>query len=514
MLEHVTANQTRFVAPGLAPDSRRVALGRYCVVLLPTLDRVVGFFRGLSEHTSLDDLLPSLQIIQVRTPLKSQEFLVRIPVHNSFSADGLAQIAMLLGGLTFTGTSKHFIKYRDHRSPLGYDVDNIHSDPGDFILYTEEFVQTYQKVKELAFHRLVLNLSLEAVRGDGLRPGEQVLLGVVPGLWRMIVGYLHRNNVPCKAAACESGSRQAEDPRRIYLIQTRMEARMEALFRQTPGVTLYRMKTERAAVQLGYRHPVELSSCNSIFEEDKFYLFDGDGDRLEVITGTPTFIDSGALVALDTTLELLETREAPARKIEGKIQLPLKLVTSQGPRPATRAARIPLHQAPWLKKLVYLLPPQALETTQICITEESVYLLGDRGMEFIPLGQMFYEEAPGVMVALGYELLPRVHPEVLIEHLQKSWEQPLSEQFQQHLQAPAGGPGSDRIIFFCPDAPTALGLSRGAFAPLSRKALAHVRVDTPAARSAPSRARENSASLINDPVGAFPLWGFSPQPEE
>jgi len=159
-------------------------------------------------------------------------------------------------------------------------------------------------------------------------------------------------------------------------------------------------------------------------------------------------------------------------------------------------------------------PPQALETTQICITEESVYLLGDRGMDFIPLGQMFYEEAPGVMVALGYELLPRVHPEVLIEHLQKSWEQPLSEQFQQHLQAPARGPAAERIIFFSPDANSAIGIPRSAFSPLSRKALAQVRVDTPAAWTAPSRAQENSASLINDPVGAFPLWGFSPQPEE
>ncbi len=135
MLEPVTANQTRFVAPGLSADSRGVALGRFCVILLPSIDRVVGLFRGMSERGSLDDLLPSLQVLQVTTPLKSKEFIVLLPVSNSHMADGIAAVSTLMGGLTFTGSSKHFVKFRDSRAPLGYDVDSLHGGRGDYILY-------------------------------------------------------------------------------------------------------------------------------------------------------------------------------------------------------------------------------------------------------------------------------------------------------------------------------------------------------------------------------------------
>ena len=38
-------------------------------------------------------------------------------------ADSVAAVATLMGGLTFTGSAKHFVKFRDSRAPLGYDVD-------------------------------------------------------------------------------------------------------------------------------------------------------------------------------------------------------------------------------------------------------------------------------------------------------------------------------------------------------------------------------------------------------
>ena len=495
MLDHVAANQTRFVAPGLAPDPRGVALGRYCVVLLPSLDRVVGLFRGLSERTSLDDLLSALKITQVKTPLQSQEFLVQLPAQSSFAADTLAQVANLMGGLTFTGSSKHFVKYRDTRSPLGYDVDSLHSGAGDVVLYAGDFVQAYTHVRDLPFDRLALGLSLEKVRGDRVLDNEAALARVVPGLWRYVVGYLHRNNLPCKAAACESEMSPGQsEPERFYLVQTRLHGRMEKLFRTTPGIELYRFEGERVAVEVGYRHPLELSSCSSVFPGGRFYLLSGRRDRQDVIIGNPTYVDASALVSIGAPVRTPVSVSGAPIDIEG-VNVPLRLVCSLAPRQSVAASRIPAIQAPWLKKLIYMLPPQVLEETQICVAGDHIYLHNPRGLEFLPLGEMFYQAADGVMVPVGHELIPRIHPEVLVQHLQ-------------------GGP--DKLFFFvrgdADDKQTGsvpLLLPRSGFTPLSRKAMAHVLVRPLTPQALSGVMEQAQLSLVNDPVGAFPLWGFT-----
>jgi len=481
MLEHVTANQTRFVAPGLSSDSRGIALGRYCVVLLPSIDRVVGLFRGLSERGSLDDLLSSLAILQVRTPLKSREFLVQIPVSNSHVADGIGAAAALMGGLTFTGSAKHFVKYRDSGSPLGYDVDNLHGGAGDFILYAADFVQAYNRERDLPFGRLVLGLSLERDRQSRLLPEEDVLVRTAPGLWRMVTAYLHRNNMPCEVAACDG-----DEGRRFFLLRCRLQPRMVTLFRTTPGIEVYQLRTERAAVQLGYRHPVELSSCGSIFAADRFYLFSGTRGCLDMVVGGVSYFSAQALVRLGDEAQPLTHRAFRPGEVSG-VEVPLKLVTSSGPRPPVRASRLPMQQAPWLKKLVYLLPPQALERYRVCLSDDSIYLVSDAEVEFIPLGTMFYQVALGIMVPVGYELLPRVHPEVLVQHL---------------------GTGQDKLVFFEPASPRPLELPRDAFVPLTRQALAQVSVQREATLPAPETLLDRPASMVNDPVGVFPLWGF------
>ena len=92
--------------------------------------------------------------------------------------------------------------------------------------------------------------------------------------------------MPCEVAACEAApGRPGEEPRRFYLIRCRLEPRMEQLFRATPGVEVHRMITERAAVQVGYRHPLELSSCGNIFSDSSLYLYSGARDRLDIVAG-------------------------------------------------------------------------------------------------------------------------------------------------------------------------------------------------------------------------------------
>jgi hypothetical protein len=291
-------------------------------------------------------------------------------------------------------------------------------------------------------------------------------------------------------AACETEGADGAEPRRTYLVRCRLEPRMVALFCGTPGVEVLRLKTDRAAVELGYRHPVELSSCTTIFESERFYLFSGQQDRLDVIAGEPAFVGAGAVVGLGQPGREIATAELTPGALAGEVEIPLRLVLSRGPRQAVRAARVPLDQVRWLKKLVYLLPPQVLEQTRLCVAEEAVYLLGDGGLEYIPLGLPFYQAAPDVMVAMGHELVPRVHPDVLLQHLGAS-----------------GGPLDD-VVLFSPGEAVPLRIPKGAFAPLSRQAVARVQTRSPELEEPPEPAPAAEPSLRNDPVGRFPLWGF------
>lgn len=489
MLEHVMANQTRFMAPGLHPDSRGVALGRLVLVLLPSLDRVVGLFRALSERISLDDVLTALKIVQVRTPLQSREFVVELPVSGSHAADGLAATAALLGGLSFTGTSKHFVKYRDSRSPLGYDVDSLHAGQGDYVLYDSDFVQAYQREREIPFAQLVLNLAPQREREDRLQASDQALLRVVPGLWRAIVSYLHRSRCACEVAACErqpQGARAAaaEQPERFYLLRCRLAPRMEGLFRSTPGVELHRLVAKQVAVELGYRHPLALGSCGSIFDEGSFYLFSGSRGALDVLAASPAFVPAGSLVQLATQALPTETLKGSAAE---SVTVPLRLVLAGGARPPAVAARVPVAQAPWLKKLIYLLPPPAFAELALCATEDFIYLYSAHAIEYIPLGEMYHQVAPGVLAPIGYELLPRVHPDVLVQHL---------------------GSGEDKLVFFTPEGKAPVWIGRERFPPLSRRALAAVALARPEPTPLDAEARAGAGAIQNDPLGLFPLWGF------
>src|SRR5690349_2451009 len=121
-LEHVAQGQTRFLTPGVAPDPRGVLLGRFCLLTFPTLEGVVSWFRLYSHEASLDELLAGLEITRVRTPLQSREMVIRIPAVSSYACDRAARLTRLVGGAVYTGTAKHFVKYRDDRSPYGYDA--------------------------------------------------------------------------------------------------------------------------------------------------------------------------------------------------------------------------------------------------------------------------------------------------------------------------------------------------------------------------------------------------------
>jgi hypothetical protein len=95
----------------------------------PTLEGGVSWLRLYSSEASLDELMANLLITKARTALGSREIVVQIPAVTSYAADRAARLARLVGGAIYTGTSKHFVKYRDDRSPYGYDAVDIGAMP-------------------------------------------------------------------------------------------------------------------------------------------------------------------------------------------------------------------------------------------------------------------------------------------------------------------------------------------------------------------------------------------------
>jgi hypothetical protein len=107
-------------------------------------------------------------------------------------------------------------------------------------------------------------------------------------------------------------------------------------------------------------------------------------------------------------------------------------------------------------------------------------------VEFIPLGEMFHQITPGVLISAGHELTPRVPPEVLLDRL---------------------GGGPDKLFFFCEGNPAPLQLSRLDFMPLAKRTLAPIEAD-PRVGTTPAR-EATPPVLYNKGVGLFPLWGFT-----
>jgi hypothetical protein len=477
-------------------------MGRYGLLLFPTLEGVVSWFRLYSAESSMDELLPALAIHRVRTPLQSREMLVRIPATSSYVLDRASRCAKLVGGSTFTGTSKHFVKYRDDRSPYGYDAVEIKAlpDGADFMLHAEDYTQTYQRDGDLAFDKLLFRLSLRRRPGaDKLRPDErgELLLVVARGLGDGVIRYLWRNRVEAEVGLVTPRGRSAFQDlggRSSYLVMRVRDIpeRILELFLATPGIDLFRTSAPNVAVQVGFAHLIDLSSCASVFDSGNFYIFwGGDGDRVDVIDGQLELSGIERLTELDLDLE--QPREQGDLQVEtaAKVGVGIRLAPSlSSPRHVT-ATLIPLDQAERIKRLVYMLPQTALRGHRVAVTDRGILLIASEDIDVIPLGQLLSELAPGLLVPLGMDLVPRVAPDVLARAL-------------EHSQG---------IITVFPHDGRPFQVSEAAFSRLERRALAKIEVeragDIPVNVELPG-----DPSVVNDPVGRFALWGFKAPPEK
>src|SRR4051812_874533 len=425
-LEHVAQGQTRFFTPGVAPDPRGILLGRFCVMTFPTLEGAVSWFRLHSAEAALDELLPNLAITKARTALGSREIVVQIPAVSSYAADRAARLCRLVGGAMYTGTAKHFVKYRDDRSPYGYDAVDIGTMPAtiDSMVHGDEFAQGYIREGELPFARLLFRLSIRKLPGGERLEVEdrgELYLAVARGLSEGIIRYLWRNRVEAQAGLFTPGATSAFDDhardRGYMLIRVHaLPERILALFLGTPGIDVFRPAGATAAVAVGYEHPIDLASCASVFPADTFHVF-WPNDRVDVLPGPLQLSDIADLTRVDLELERAKDPAQLAGGPPEPIGVELKLAASMGPPRRVVATLIALEHGSRLKRILFALPPVSLRGHRVAVTDRGILVIGSENLDVIPLGQLLCELTPGLLVPLGMDVVPRVSPEVLARAL-------------------------------------------------------------------------------------------------
>jgi hypothetical protein len=489
VLERAALHQTRFRTPGVAPDARGVVLGHKGAVLFPSLDRLVAFLRAYGDEGSLDELLPTLSIRRVVTPLKTREILLFCAAESSYRMDRIASVAKLAGGLVFTGTARHFVKYRDAASPLGYDVEEILDERADAVLYHDSFRQAYTFEREIPFRDLVMKLEPIRVPPSERRLPSRLYATAEVGVGAALVGYLFRWRVRARAALAEWPSESAFDDttRRLYVFDVEdAPPRIVELMTALPGVHVFEPLGSSFAVELGYRHPIALESCRTIFADDALTLFRGDG-HVVVVDPAPPFAPVRSLVRNELTLEdaIDNVRKGKPARTDLGFQLPLKLDATMAPWRNVVATVVPASERAWLARLLYTLPPRTLSTLRVAIANDRIYLLDPGGIEGVPLGRFYSEVAERIYVPAGMTLVPAIAPEVLAE-----------------LVADRQG----GHVFFEPDADAPRVVPASAFGPIARQVLRDV-AGLVVHADAPERYDPPLPLMQYGDVRRFPLWG-------
>ena len=284
-LEHVAQGQTRFFTPGVAPDPRGILLGRFCLMTFPTLEGAVQLAPAVLVGSLARRADGEPDDHEGKTALGSREIVIQIPAVSSYAADRAARLCRLVGGAIYTGTAKHFVKYRDDRSPYGYDAVDIGAMPAqtDFMVHGDEFAQGYVKEGELPFARLLFRLSIRKLPG-----GEHLDAG---GSRRAVPrgrARARRRHHPLSVAQPRRGAGRAVHAALAERVRrSRARARLHADPRAQrcpsgssrcssarPASTCSGPAGANAAVAVGYEHPIDLAIVRSrCSRPDTFHVF-------------------------------------------------------------------------------------------------------------------------------------------------------------------------------------------------------------------------------------------------
>ena len=507
MLEHVALGQVRFRVPGISPDPRGIALGRYGLLIFSSLDGVVSWFRMYSAESSLDDLMPSLAILRLRSPLGSQSVAVLVPAVSSYNLDRASRCTRLAGGRTYTGTSRHFVRYRDPDSPFGYDLDVAPTiaEGADFSCHDNSFSQEYSKEGTLAFTKLLARLSPRRLpMGRALRSHakDELWLTVAPGLAEGLVKYLWRNRIDGEAAlvrpvkgeskssfgdevsSAVSGEKSDGGAPFLLLSVETIPKRILDLCLGTPGISVFRKVAGNIFMQLGFHHLINLAACASLFPVDRVYLFRGETDRVDILPGPLELTPLSTMVPVSLEGEgpaptkTLEIDPTPMSTVE------LKLVSTAHDSRRAVATLVPIEKASWVKKMVFLTPESMLRGHKIAVTNFGLLLFADPNTSLFPMGDLLAQVLPSVLVPVGFDIAPRVSPDVLRQALNVS-------------------PG---ILTVFPRDGRPFQIAESNLQPLDRISVAHFETDT--ARIIQPPEPPGDPIVVNDAIGRFALWGL------
>jgi hypothetical protein len=483
VLDRIALHQTRLRTPGLGLDSKGVALGGKGVILLPSIDRLVALLGVYTREHSLEDLMPSLEIQLVRSKLGTRELVVSFAAESSDRMDRMAETARLVGGFTFTGTSRHFVQYRDAAAPFGYDAQQLLGSDAAIMLYHDKFSQAYDVDRSLDLRALLLRLMPHVDPSTEDETGPRVLVAE-QGLGPALIHYFVRSRVEGEVAVAEWPPSSAFDEgavRRYIMRIPDLPLRMRSLTTKTPGITTFLPVSPGACVEIGYRHPVNLRAC-PVFDPAGLVLIRGRGDDPLVLEKTPQMGDLRAFARV-------ELREADTEaKAQGTgrpelVRVPLRVMPSAAPWKNVTAAWLKPEETPLLRRIAYVLPRQTVTRTSIAVTTRGAFIRCPTGIEAIPLGTFFVELHAGLFVPAGYEVTPAVSPDVLF----------------QALGSPAG-----QVLFITPDA-RAVAVAEEAFVPLETSLLEAKPWEPIVAEAIEKALDEKPLDLRLEPLGLFPL---------
>ena len=342
-------------------------------------------------------------------------------------------------------------------------------------------------------------MPLQGIASDpelcGMR--DMALVLVAPGVADRVLEYLWRKEVAMAGVRVTL----AEDRRASLLLRLRNPAgRILDVLRPIPGVELFAPVSPRAAVEVGWTHPIHLASASSCLPGDEMYLFRGKARRVERIDGAPRFVDGRFLVETKVELRPAELEVEPVEMQEtGRLRVELRLRPSALAR-EPRASLIDWDDVELLRRLVYLVPPSALAAARLVPLTDGLLVvsggarIGRDGRALsvgtvIPLGRRFVEVAPGVLCPDGYELWPRLRPQLVRELL--------------------GLEGEDRAVFLEPGREPILvtdermmSLDAAAIGTLTTGEASLVEPVLPALEP---------GTIQNQRLGRFALWGFRSQ---
>ncbi|MCS6901636.1 MAG: hypothetical protein RMJ98_18525 [Myxococcales bacterium] len=414
MLERVALHQTRLRTPGLSLDSRGIALGSHGLLLFPSLDRLVAFFAVYTQHQPLDDWMNKLRVELLRSNLGGREVALIVQIDASERMDSMAEVAALAGGFTFTGGGRFWVQYRDAAAPYGYDLSEVSQTQATYQLHHTTFNQGYHVERTIDLKALFLRLSPRRDPTAGTEAGPRWILAE-QGLGGALLHYLRRSDVQARVGICEWPPLSAleDTPVRRYLFDLpAYPPRMNRLFTSTPGLRVFVPVAPGAAVEVGYRHPIQLRAIPS-FRGPGLVLFLGRGEAPLELPQLPILGTLDALVRMEVFQGDPPPPAVPAGE-PSPLRIPLRLLPSLRAPTDVSAAWIEPAQLPLLRKLLYLLGSDTLRKATLALSDQGAFLRTSRGTQLLPLGHYYRALAPNLYVPAGYETAPAVSPQVLL----------------------------------------------------------------------------------------------------